>query len=102
VSASPEFASSLSDPVLFRFLLSSPSDSGRPFRFPESFAGLEGAGKLNSSSFPPLLFFPLPFCLLDLKFFLGSISQGVAAADLPRFALPFAPGSGESVNLQNM
>ena len=98
--ASPE-ASSLSLPVLFRFLFSSLS-SGRLFRFPESLAGLEGAGKLNSSL--PLLplfcaFFPFPLALLDLRFFLGSRSAGVSEF-LFLLARPLEPGSGESVNLE--
>ena len=64
---------------------------------PPSLAGLEGAGKLNSS--PPFPFFPLPFALLDRKFLRGSSSAGVKE-DLFLLARPLAPGSGESVNLK--
>ncbi len=109
--AAEEDDSSLSELVRFRFFpspLSGPSPASF-FRFPPSLAGLEGAGKANSSVPLPLFAAPLlpllllpplpPFCLLLRRFLRGSGSEGVLV-HRPRFPRPFPPGSGESVNLR--
>jgi hypothetical protein len=113
VAAADEDDSSLSELVRFRFFPSPPPPLSGPspasfFRFPPSLAGLEGAGKANSSVPLPLFAAPLlplllpplpPFCLLLRRFLRGSGSEGVLV-HRPRFPRPFPPGSGESVNLR--
>ena len=64
-------ASSWSEPAFLFLFFASSTSSGRPFLLPESLAGLEGAGKLNSSSLLP--FPPFPFFAFDeRRFFRGS------------------------------